>query len=478
MEENILNPFLADFVRSLPAFYYFWAMKQAYGLLLILCLVQSLVVRSLLSLGVNFGVGGVRSSLIDRSRKLIHTSASTTTKSSGQGLVKEWNNVINTIFRDIPMELRADVSSVCVSGTMDSALLYDANTGSVSRSPLMSDCNIKETDLGDEYTEAATKALRQVKLRVPFRYQSCLPTSSLSKLVAWHLHRPLLPSERLLHQTDYITNSILDRTSDPARVVTDWHNAHSLGFGASEMQYADMLFEMFEMLQIDPVCLPEAVRPGSVVGTIDPKFAAEFGFNPECKVIAGTHPTLFCRVAFPANIVVELIYAGTTENVAEFIATGVRRAGQGVTDVGDRLGFRLLSTSPVYLSKRGVHSMRFDPDHYLIEARSNAGCGAICNELFTEKSIELLSSSIDSDTDSSFRYYPLLEKGEIFPLSDPEKQPVVVPIPMKKDGTLDRVKYLHGLFEAVARVERGGYRVLEECGAPVDEVCCALMVAV
>jgi len=269
-------------------------MKRAHALILVVSLAQTLVVRPLLSLGVNFGVGSVRSSLTNKSRKLIHTSGSTIAKSSGQGLVKEWNNAINTIFRDIPMELRADISSVCISGTTGSALLYDTNTSSVTRSPLMSDCNIKETDLGDEYTEASIGALRQVKLRVPFRYLSCLPTSSLSKLVAWHLHRPLLPSERLLHQSDYLTHSILDRTADPTRVVTDWHNAHSLGFGASEMRYADMLFEMFQILQIDPVCLPEVVQPGTVVGTIDPNLATGFGFNPECKVIAGC--SLSCTI--------------------------------------------------------------------------------------------------------------------------------------------------------------------------------------
>jgi len=154
----------------------------------------------------------------------------------------------------------------------------------------------------------------------------------------------------------------------------------------------------------------------------------------------------------------------------------VRKAGQGVTDVDDQLGFRVLSTSPVYLSKRGVHSTRFDPDHYFVEARSRAGCGVICNELFTEKSIELLSSSIDPDIDSNLRYYPLVGKGEIFPVPDPEKLPVVDPVPMKQGGSLDRAKYLHGLFEAVAKVERSGYNVLEECGASVDEVCNQLCV--
>lgn len=262
-------------------------MWLSHGLILTLCLAQYLLVKSFLSLGVNFGGAEVRYSLIDKNRKLIHTSTTAST-SSERGSVKEWNNAMSVIFKDIPNKYRGDLGSVCISGNMGSALIFDTTTASVTRSPLMSDCNIKDTDLGDEYTEAATRALKQVKMRAPYRYLSCLPSSSLTKLVAWHLHRPLMHSERVLHQTDYLTNSILDRTTNPTRVVTDWHNAHSLGFGASEMRYADMLFEMFGLLKIDPVCLPEAVQPGSIVGTIDPVLAAQFGLNPSCKVIAGT----------------------------------------------------------------------------------------------------------------------------------------------------------------------------------------------
>ena len=70
-----------------------------------------------------------------------------------------------------------------------------------------------------------------------------------------------------------------------------------------------------------------------------------------------------------------------------------------------------------------------------------------------------LSGEIDPNSDSSLLYYPLMKKGERFPVADSSKEPVLDP---KPDS---RKEYLHGILQAIGDVERDGFEVLGELGA-------------
>ena len=67
-------------------------------------------------------------------------------------------------------------------------------------------------------------ALELLKAHTPEGHTVRSATSALAKLLAYHLERPLQPSERLAHQADFVASMLTG--SAP---TSDWHNALKLG---------------------------------------------------------------------------------------------------------------------------------------------------------------------------------------------------------------------------------------------------------
>ena len=78
---------------------------------------------------------------------------------------------------------------------------------------------------------------------------------------------------------------------------------------------------------------------------------------------------------------------------------------------------------------------------------------------FTDEELTSLSEQIDPNQASPLEYYPLLTKGERFPLNNPDLLPQLEPRPD------DPVEFLHGLLESMTRIEALGYQKLQELGA-------------
>ncbi|MEM9245238.1 MAG: FGGY-family carbohydrate kinase, partial [Cyanobacteria bacterium P01_F01_bin.153] len=89
---------------------------------------------------------------------------------------------------------------------------------------------------------------------------------------------------------------------------------------------------------------------------------------------------------------------------------------------------------------------------------SNTG-GAVLSRFFSSAELDRLSQEIDLENPSPFDYYPLLKSGERFPVSDPDLAPRLTPRPES-----DR-DFLHGMLEAITRIEAQGYQRLVELGA-------------
>ncbi|NET12835.1 MAG: carbohydrate kinase, partial [Okeania sp. SIO1H6] len=63
------------------------------------------------------------------------------------------------------------------------------------------------------------------------------------------------------------------------------------------------------------------------------------------------------------------------------------------------------------------------------------------------------------NTESGLDYYPLLQKGDRFPINDPELLPRLAPRPENS------VKFIHGLLEGIAKIELRGYELLQALSA-------------
>jgi hypothetical protein len=181
--------------------------------------------------------------------------------------------------------------------------------------------------------------------------------------------------------------------------------------------------------------LPTVLPTGTSVGPIAANVAAELGL--------------------PAST---LVVAGTTDSTAGAVAAGVAARGDAVTTLGTTLVVKVLSDRPVFAARYGVYSHRLG-DLWLVGGASNAG-GAVLRQLFTDDELAALSARIDPARASPLDYYPLPRPGERFPVADPALLPRLDPRPA------DRVAFLHGVLEGLARIEALGYRRLAELGAP------------
>jgi hypothetical protein len=70
------------------------------------------------------------------------------------------------------------------------------------------------------------EAMRAIAELAPAGHTVRSSTSTLPKVLAWHLESPLLPAERIAHQADFLAMAL--RGPDTP-VVTDWNNALKLG---------------------------------------------------------------------------------------------------------------------------------------------------------------------------------------------------------------------------------------------------------
>jgi sugar (pentulose or hexulose) kinase len=181
--------------------------------------------------------------------------------------------------------------------------------------------------------------------------------------------------------------------------------------------------------------LPDAVEPGTRLGTIDPDLAARFGL-PQDVAIA----------------------AGTTDGCAAFLATGADAVGEAVTSLGSTLTLKQLSQRPIFSPEHGVYSHRLG-GRWLAGGASNSGGAALARH-FSPAALAALSARIDPAQESGLDYYPLPRPGERFPCADPHLPPRETPRPA------DDVRFLQGLLEGIARIEAQGYRLLAELGAP------------
>jgi sugar (pentulose or hexulose) kinase len=132
--------------------------------------------------------------------------------------------------------------------------------------------------------------------------------------------------------------------------------------------------------------------------------------------------------------------------------------GDAVTSLGSTLVLKVLSPRPVEAARYGVYSHRFG-DAWLVGGASNSG-GKVLKGFFDDAALRRLSAEIDPSQDSGLDYYPLSEAGERFPVYDPSLQPRLTPRPASD------ARFLHGLLEGIARIERDGYRLLHSLGAP------------
>lgn len=362
-------------------------------------------------LGIDFGTSSVKASVIDSACAEQWTYR--VPLGSGDLLrPSAWVEALDDLFDALPLEIKRGLCSVAVDGTSGTVFLCDE-----ALTPRSSVLAYDNADATAEAARIARACGEQALVTAP--------TSSLAKVLWLERYRSSDAACFIAHQADWIAARLRGEFSG-----SDEHNTLKLGFDPASWNWLPCITAL-EMRSR----LPRVNASGSVLGPISASFARRHHFAQNCSV-----------------------RAGTTDSMAAFLAAGATRAGDALTSLGSTLTLKLLSNVRIDAVDYGVYSHRFG-DRWLLGGASNAGA-RVLSSFFTDQELKELSSCIEVDSPSALDYYPLLTRGERFPIADPQLEPRLAPRPASDKA------FLHGLLEGLARIEQLGYERLESLGAP------------
>ncbi|GAX83459.1 hypothetical protein CEUSTIGMA_g10884.t1 [Chlamydomonas eustigma] len=377
-------------------------------------------------MGMDFGTSGARLTVIEDDGSTVFETKRAYAHAE-QDWSSAWERLLWELLDSVPEKIRSEVVSVAFDGTSATSILVNQVDGKVLAPVKL-------------YNEAqAEQAVQAVKAIAPASHTTSASTSTLCKLMAWHLEEVWQQAEShgmkpcLMHQADWLASLL-----HGSRSVSDWNNALKLGFDPETEAYPEWLNnQAFSHL------LPSTVlAPGSPVAPLTAAAALRSGLPG--SINGSSQPGC-------------LVCAGTTDSIAAFVAAGVTEAGQAVTSLGSTLAIKMLSQTRVDDATYGVYSHRLG-NSWLVGGASNTG-GAVLRKFFADSELHSLTQKMDLSCPTGLDYYPLVKPGERFPINDPGLRPRLEPRPA------DNVVFLQGVLESMARIEGEAYKLLVQLGA-------------
>jgi sugar (pentulose or hexulose) kinase len=361
-------------------------------------------------LGIDFGTSGARAIAIDHSCKIIfeHKILFPETVNNWCCL---WRKTLFRLIESIPLTIKLNIAKIAIDGTSSTVLLCDQRGNPLAEPVFYND------DRGKIY-------LDKLKKIAPQNCSFINATSSLAKLFWYSQQSYFKDGKYLLHQADWLAFLLHQKIG-----ISDYHNAIKLGYDPELMDYPNWLknLSFYEMF-------PQVLRSGLIVSEVDRRVSFDYNLPENC-----------------------LICAGTTDSIAAFLASGANRVGDAVTSLGSTLVLKMLSRYRIDDNHYGIYSHRLG-NLWLVGGASNAG-GTILKHFFNNRELIEYSTRINPNIACDLDYYPLLNKGERFPINDPELMPNVEPIPKNK------AEFLYGLLTGLTKIEALGYQRLTELGA-------------
>ncbi|MEQ9669630.1 FGGY-family carbohydrate kinase [Coleofasciculus sp. G2-EDA-02] len=366
----------------------------------------------ILYLGIDFGTSGARAIVIDATGAVQSEAQCRFEATPLAELTAIWQNTLYRLIEQIPASIRQDITRIAIDGTSATVLLCD-RVGTPITEPLL-------------YNDGrGIVVMEQLKQIAPTNSVVLSATSSLAKLL-WLIQHTTGTLEKyyFLHQADWLAFLLHGKLG-----ISDYHNALKLGYDPENLKYPTWM----KQLPLTPI-LPQVLAPGTPVGEVTPEIACRLGLRQDSQVCTGT-----------------------TDSIAAFIASGAKHPGEAVTSLGSTLVVKLLSHTRLEDADYGIYSHRLG-NLWLTGGASNTG-GAVLQQFFSDRELEELSRQINPQRESPLDYYPLLKKGDRFPINDPHLSPKLEPQPANP------VEFLHGLLESIARIEARGYQLLQQLGA-------------
>jgi len=370
-------------------------------------------------LGIDLGTSGCRAMAIDAKNHILHSTSTDLPPVIIEGITRRqdpqlwWQaveRVLDDLFRQIdPQRVRR----IAVDGTSGTVLITDSQ-GTPLHDALM------------YHDQRAPMYAEHLKAMAPPNHPVLSPGSGLVKLLWLSAQVEKSQIAHCLHQADWIVGRLTDQYG-----FSDPNNCLKTGFNTEH----DTWPRWMDTLPLDSDWLPVVQQPGTVVAPVSEAMAQRFNLPADTEVVSGT-----------------------TDSTASFIATGAQQASDAVTILGSTLVIKVLATQPIFAAEYGVYSQPLG-DLWLVGGASNSG-GAVLRQYFTDEQLQAMTPQLKPEQPTGLNYYPLVEKGERFPINDPGLLPQLTPRPD------DDVEFFQGILEGIARIEKRGYELLAELGAP------------
>jgi sugar (pentulose or hexulose) kinase len=190
--------------------------------------------------------------------------------------------------------------------------------------------------------------------------------------------------------------------------------------------------------------LPTVVPGGTTLGVIDAGFARDTGLPADCRVVAGM-----------------------TDGTAAAVASGAAVIGEANTTIGTTLVWKIVAARPVVDPEGRLYCHRHPGGAFLPGGAGNAGGEGIAFQVVPPgaapgAALDRLADELKSGPPSGLVAYPLPRPGERFPFVDPGFAGFADP-----RACTPEERYRAAL-EGLACIERWGFEVAAELGAPVD----------
>lgn len=370
-----------------------------------------------LILGLDLGTSGFRAALVNSIQILAEFSVAMPfperTQNQSQQSVSVWQKAFDDLMNQLKQaNWTQKVDAIIADATSSSVFICDAQTQPISLA-LMYD---------DQRAQSQTNAIAK---QAPANTGAQGASSSLSKLIwlAEHTASNQQTGAFFQHQIDWLNYQLCGALN-----ITDENNALKLGYDSVHQAWPEWV------QQLCPYALPKVVSAGSWLGYASENLIKHYGFKPETQV-----------------------YAGTTDSIAAFLASGANQPGDAVSALGSSLAIKQLSDQPIFAPEYGIYSHKLK-DQWLVGGASNVG-GAVLLQHFSLEKLQKLIPQINLTQPTGLDCYPLSRPGERFPINDPNLQPII-------PNTDSDLQKLQALIEGLVAVEALAYRKLEALGAP------------
>ena len=259
------------------------------------------------------------------------------------------------------------------------------------------------------------------------------PSFALPKILWLVRHEPeiWIKTRCVVHAADYIVGKITDVFG-----VTDQATALKTGFDLIDFMWPPFIESN---LGIDEHRLPIVIRSGETIGHITKRCAEETGLAETTRIVAGM-----------------------SSDSADQIASGARHIGDWNTLLGTPIVFKGLTKHLLVDPLQRVYCNLHPLGYWMPSGVSKMGARFLEKRFPNANKLEFSSASL-SLAPTSLLVYPLAEKGEKYPLDNPDAESFIEGHPQSEQELY--AAYLEGL----AYVERFNYGVLKSLGAEIRE---------